>query len=229
MPCCSSDGCAASVTATGRFRRVLWIVLAINVGMFFTEIVAGLVAGSASLQADALDFFADAANYAISLAVLGANLKWRAGAAWVKGASMGLFGLWVLGTVVWHVLHGSVPHAATMGVVGALALAMNVVCLILLTAFRTGDANMRSVWICSRNDVVANVAVLLAALGVFGTGSGLPDFVVASLMAGLAIHGAALILRDATREWREADRHHRPDVHIAIPLDTERSGLRETG
>ncbi|MAU23723.1 MAG: cation transporter [Martelella sp.] len=213
MACCSSETCASSSNnGSPRFRRVLWIVLAINAGMFIAEIVAGLVAGSAALQADALDFFADAANYAISLAVFGSSLRWRAGAAWVKGASMGIFGLWVLATVVWHLANGSVPHAATMGIIGTLALVMNVACLFLLTAFREGDANMRSVWICSRNDVVANVAVLLAALGVFGTGTGWPDFVVASLMAVLAIHGAATILRDASREWREAGRVH--GVHM---------------
>ncbi len=202
MPCCSSDACASTAGSSHRFRRVLWVVLAINAGMFITEIAAGMLAGSAALQADALDFLADATNYAISLTVLGMTLRWRAGAAWVKGASMGVFGLWVMGTVIWHAMHGSVPHAPTMGVVGTLALVMNVICLVLLTAFREGDANMRSVWICSRNDVVANVAVLLAALGVFGTGTGWPDFIVAALMAGLALHGAGQILRDATREWR---------------------------
>ena len=204
MPCCSSDACASPAGSSHRFRRVLWIVLAINAGMFLAEIAAGMLAGSAALQADALDFLADAANYAISLTVLGMTLRWRAGAAWVKGASMGLFGLWVMGTVVWHAVNGSVPHAPTMGVVGTLALIMNVICLVLLTAFRDGDANMRSVWICSRNDVAANLAVLLAALGVFVTGTGWPDFMVAALMAGLALHGAAQIMRDATREWRSA-------------------------
>ena len=213
MPCCSSDACASTAGTSLRFRRVLWIALAINAGMFIAEIAAGMLAGSAALQADALDFFADAANYAISLAVLGMTLRWRAGAAWLKGASMGVFGLWVMGTVVWHAVHGSVPHAPTMGAVGALALVMNLICLVLLTAFRDGDANMRSVWICSRNDVIANIAVLLAALGVFGTGTGWPDFLVAALMAGLALHGAAQILRDATREWRSV----RP-VSVPVPV-----------
>lgn len=208
MPCCSSDNCASSVIkGSSRFRRVLWIALAINAGMFMTEIAAGMLAGSAALQADALDFLADAANYAISLVVLGMSLRWRAGAAWIKGLSMGMFGLWVLGTVVWHMSTGTVPHAPTMGAIGALALVMNLICLILLMAFRDGDANMRSVWICSRNDVIANAAVLLAALGVFGTGTGWPDVVVASLMSGLALQGAAQIMRDAGREWRRATPH----------------------
>ena len=205
MPCCSSDNCASAAGSSPRFRRVLWIALAINAGMFVAEIAAGMLAGSAALQADALDFLADASNYAISLFVLGMSLKWRAGAAWVKGASMGVFGIWVLGTVLWHIANGSVPHAPTMGVIGTLALVANLICLLLLMAFRDRDANMRSVWICSRNDVIANLAVLLAALGVFGTGTGWPDFIVASLMATLALQGAATILRDATREWRSAE------------------------
>ncbi|PZO65817.1 MAG: cation transporter [Paracoccus denitrificans] len=206
MPCCASDTCASSSGNSVRFRRVLWIALAINSGMFLVEIAAGMMSGSAALQADALDFFADASNYAISLFVLGMSLKWRAGAAWVKGASMGVFGVWVLGTVISHIANGSTPHAPTMGVIGVIALVMNLICLLLLMAFRDGDANMRSVWICSRNDVVANVAVLLAALGVFGTGTGWPDFIVATLMAILALQGATTILRDATREWRSATR-----------------------
>ncbi|WP_231730562.1 cation transporter [Celeribacter halophilus] len=199
--------------ADTRFRRVLWVVLVINAAMFVLELGAGMVAGSAALQADALDFLADAANYSISLAVLGAGLRWRAGAAWVKGASMGVFGIWVLGTIVWHIANGSVPHAPTMGLIGLLALIMNVICLVLLTAFRSGDANMRSVWICSRNDVVANCTVLLAALGVFGTGHGWPDFIVAGLMAGLALHGAVQIMRDASREWRDLRKHPVPLLH----------------
>lgn len=204
MPCCASDSCASTAGSSSRFRRVLWIALIINGGMFVAEVIAGMLAGSAALQADALDFFADATNYAISLFVLGMSAKWRAGAAWVKGASMGVFGVWVMVTVVWHLAAGSVPHAPTMGVIGTLALIANLICLVLLMAFRDGDANMRSVWICSRNDAIANGAVLLAALGVFGTGTGWPDIVVASLMAVLALQGAATILRAATLEWREA-------------------------
>jgi Co/Zn/Cd efflux system component len=199
MPCCSDESCAAAA-ATGRYRVVLWIVLGINAAMFLVEIVAGLAVGSAALQADALDFFADAANYGISLFVLGLGIRWRAGAALIKGASMGLFGLWVIGTVVWHALHGTVPGWATMGAVGGVALAANAACLALLYAWRAGDSNMRSVWICSRNDVVANFAVLIAALGVFGTGTGWPDYVVAAVMAVLAIQGAVVVVRQATAE-----------------------------
>lgn len=204
MPCCSNDTCASNVAATGRYRAVLWIVLAINAAMFAVEIIAGLAAGSAALQADALDFFADAANYGISLFVLGMTLRWRSIAALVKGASMGLFGLWVIASVIWHALHGTVPAWGTMGAVGVVALLANGACLALLYAWRDGDANMRSVWICSRNDVIANLAVLGAALGVFGTGTGWPDIIVAAVMAILAIQGAATIIRHALSEQREA-------------------------
>src|SRR4029453_12808820 len=156
------------------YRRVLWAVLAINAVMFLVEIGAGLAAGSASLQADALDFFGDAANYAISLLVVGMALRYRAMAALAKGATMGLFGLWVTGTVFWHALHGTLPSAVTMGAVGFAALAANAISFGLLSAYRDGDANMRSAWICTRNDVLGNLAVLAAAAGVFGTGAGWP-------------------------------------------------------
>ena len=210
MSCCSEDACQAE--ATGRYRVVLWVVLAINAAMFVVEIAAGLAVGSAALQADALDFFADAANYGISLFVLGLGIRWRAGAALVKGGSMGLFGLWVIGNVVWHAYHGTVPGWATMGVVGAAALAANAVCLVLLYAWRNGDANMRSVWICSRNDVLANVAVLAAALGVFGTGTGWPDIVVAAIMAVLALQGAVTVIGQALAELRT------PEGADAVPV-----------
>jgi Co/Zn/Cd efflux system component len=186
-----------------RYRRVLWIVLAINAAMFFIEIGAGLAAGSASLQADALDFLGDASNYAISLLVVGMTLRYRASAALAKGTTMGAFGLWVVGTVVWHALHGTLPSAFTMGAVGFAALAANAVSFGLLWAFREGDANMRSAWICTRNDVLGNLAVLLAAAGVFGIGNGWPDVVVAAIMAGLALQGATTVMRQSLGELRQ--------------------------
>jgi Co/Zn/Cd efflux system component len=181
---------------------VLWAVLALNASMFVVEVAAGLAAGSASLQADALDFLGDAANYGISLFVVGMALRYRAMAAVAKGASMGLFGLWVIGTVVWHALRGSVPEPLTMGVIGFVALAVNVAAFGLLYAFRGGDANMRSAWICTRNDVLGNLAVLLAAAGVLGTGTGWPDLAVAAIMATLASQGAWTVLRQAAGELR---------------------------
>ena len=182
------------------YRRVLWVVLAINAAMSAIEIGAGLAAGSASLQADALDFLGDAANYAISLFVVGMALRYRAMAALAKCVTMGAFGLWVIGVTVWHALHGTLPQAFTMGAVGSAALVANAVSFGLLWAYRSGDANMRSAWICTRNDVLGNLAVLLAALGVLGTGTGWPDLIVAAIMAGLALQGAAIVLRQAHGE-----------------------------
>ncbi len=186
------------------YRRVLWVVLAINAAMFAVEVAAGVAAGSASLQADALDFLGDAGNYAISLFVVGMALRYRATAAFLKGATMGVFGVWVLGVTAWHVWHATLPHAATMGAVGVAALIANAASFGLLWAYRGGDANMRSAWVCTRNDVLGNLAVLLAALGVFGTGTGWPDVIVASIMAGLALQGAWFVLQQSLQELRVA-------------------------
>jgi Co/Zn/Cd efflux system component len=186
-----------------RYRQVLWGVLGINAVMFLIEIVAGLAAGSVSLQADALDFLADAGNYGMSLWVIGMSLHYRARAALVKGATMGLFGLWVLGATIWHAVHGTLPHAMAMGTVGAVALAANAVVFGMLWAYRGGDSNMRSVWLCSRNDVIGNLAVLLAALGVFGTGTAWPDISVAAAMAALALQGAVHVMRQGLGELRQ--------------------------
>ena len=203
MDCC--DHCQTFDPERGNpsYRRALWIVLAINAGMFLVEIGAGLAAGSASLQADALDFLGDAANYGISLLVAGMTLRYRAMAAFAKGVSMGAFGLWVIATVVWHAVQGTLPSAAMMGAVGFAALAANAVSFGILWFYRTGDANMRSAWICTRNDVLGNLAVLLAALGVFGTGTGWPDVVVAVIMAALALQGASTVLRQSLGELRQ--------------------------
>ena len=185
------------------YRRVLWVVLGINAAMFLVEVGAGLAAGSASLQADALDFLGDAANYAISLFVVGMALRYRASAALAKGTTMGLFGLWVVGTVLWHAWHSTLPSAFTMGAVGVTALVANASSFGLLWRHRHGDANMRSAWICTRNDVLGNLAVLLAAAGVFGTGTGWPDVIVAAIMAALAIQGAATVIRQSLGELRQ--------------------------
>lgn len=182
------------------YRRILWIVLIINFVMFLVEVIAGVAAGSVSLQADALDFLADSANYAISLFVIGMALRRRAQAAMIKGITMALFGLWVIGNTLWHVFYGDVPDAITMGAVGMAALISNAVVFALLWAYRHGDSNMRSVWVCSRNDVIGNFAVLLAALGVFGTGTAWPDIAVASIMAGLAVQGSIVIALQAHSE-----------------------------
>jgi Co/Zn/Cd efflux system component len=182
------------------YRRVLWAVLAINAAMFAVEVAAGMAAGSASLQADALDFLGDAGNYAISLFVVGMALRYRALAALLKGATMGMFGVWVVAVTAWHIWHGTVPYAFTMGAVGTAALLANAASFGLLYAYRGGDSNMRSAWICTRNDVLGNLAVLLAALGVLGTDTGWPDVAVATIMAALALQGAYMVL---TQSWSE--------------------------
>src|SRR3546814_273920 len=145
--------------------------------MFAVEIVAGVAAHSAALKADALDFLGDSANYAISLGVAGMALQWRGRAALLKGTSLLLLGLWILGSTVWMAMTGALPQAETMGVIGVLALLANLVCAVMLWRHRDGDANRRSVWICSRNDAIGNIAVVAAALGVFGTGTAWPDIV----------------------------------------------------
>jgi Co/Zn/Cd efflux system component len=200
--CCSHHSSPDPHRGNKTYQRVLMAVLAINAAMFAVEIGAGLMAGSASLQADALDFAGDAANYAISLFVVGMALRYRAMAALAKGATMGAFGLWVIGTVAWHALHGTLPSAFTMGAVGLAALVANAASFGLLWAYRGGDANMRSAWVCTRNDVLGNLAVLAAAGGVFGTGTGWPDIVVAAIMATLALQGAVLVIRQSLGELR---------------------------
>ena len=184
------------------YRRVLWAVLGINAAMFALEVLAGIAAGSASLQADALDFLGDSGNYAISLFVAGMALRYRASAALLKGATMGALGVWVLSVTLWHVLHGTFPNSLTMGMVGVLALIANATSFGLLYRYRGGDSNMRSAWICTRNDVLGNLAVLVAALGVFGTGTGWPDVIVAAIMASLAIQGAYVVLKQSWSELR---------------------------
>jgi cation diffusion facilitator family transporter len=185
-----------------RYRRVLWAVLGINAAMFLIEIVAGVVSGSMSLQADALDFLADAGNYGISLFVVGMALHYRAQAALAKGATMALFGLWVIGEIILHAVQGTVPDPMTMSAVGFAALAANTIVFGMLWAYRGGDSNMRSVWLCSRNDVLGNLAVLLAALGVFGTGTGWPDVIVAAVIAALALQGSWQVIRQSIQELR---------------------------
>jgi cation diffusion facilitator family transporter len=196
---CEAHDHAEGPPAPG-YRRVLWIALLINTIMFGVEIVAGLNSGSVSLLADAIDFFGDAANYGVTLAVLSLGLVWRARAALVKSASMMLFGGAVLGKALWSMSQGVPPEPLTMGLIGALALAANLGVAALLYAFRAGDANMRGVWLCTRNDAIGNLAVMVAALGVFGTGTAWPDLAVAMVMAGLAVSSGWTVMRQARRE-----------------------------
>jgi Co/Zn/Cd efflux system component len=206
MVCCHESSCSDAARSDAlnspKWRRALWTALFINTVFFVAEIVAGVAAGSASLQADALDFFGDAANYAISLGVAGMALAWRARAALAKGGTMIAFALWVLGNTAWHALYGTLPRAEVMGIVGVAALIANGGVALLLYRFRTGDANMRAVWICSRNDALGNLAVMLAAIGVFGTGTGWPDAIVAAIMGGLGLRGGWQIISHARNELR---------------------------
>jgi Co/Zn/Cd efflux system component len=206
-PACSGAacGCHGNPVFDGvdpRYKRALWTVIAINGAMFVTEIAAGQAAGSQALQADALDFLGDTLTYGMSLAVIGMSLKVRSMAALAKGVSLSLMGLWVLGSTAYQLLYLGVPRAEVMGVVGLMALAANLASVLLLMRYKDGDANVRSVWLCSRNDAIGNVAVMVAAASVWGTTTAWPDLIVAATMAGLFLNSSMLILRQAWREYR---------------------------
>ncbi|HKQ30033.1 MAG TPA: cation transporter [Burkholderiales bacterium] len=195
--CCAP---ASGASVDPRFRRALWIALVVNAVMFAIEIAGGVTADSVSLLADAVDFLGDAANYAVTLFVLALAPVWRSRAALIKGVSMGTYGVFVLAKAGWNAAVGVVPEPITMGAIGILALAANLSVAFMLYAFRHGDANMRSVWLCSRNDAIANVAVILAAVGVVGTGTAWPDLIVASMIALLAIISSRSVLLQALEE-----------------------------
>lgn len=187
------------------FRRALWIVIAINGGMFAIEIAAGALAGSQALQADALDFLGDTLTYGISLLVLSMSLRIRAMAALLKGLSLAAMGLWVFGSTAYQVVVLGLPNAQVMGGIGLLALAANLVSMFVLMRHKDGDSNVRSVWLCTRNDAIGNIAVMVAAGGVYLSRSAWPDLIVAGLMAGLFLWSSAQITRQAIGELR-ADR-----------------------
>lgn len=197
-----SDACCPpqSPAADPAYRRILAIALVLNVSMFLIELASGVAAGSSSLLADAIDFAGDASNYALSLGALTMLPVWRSRVALLKGISMGAYGVLVLAITAWHARSGTLPEAATMGIVALLALAVNVGVAGMLYRYRTGDADMRSVWLCSRNDAIANIAILLAAAGVLGSGSGWPDWAVAALLSILALTSSVSVVRLARRE-----------------------------
>lgn len=205
MACCHHDHHDAPPAKDGRYRAILWIALIANAAMFAVEIGAGFASRSVALEADALDFLGDAATYAISLVVLDRALAWRARAALLKGGAMAAFGAFVLADAAVKALAGAPPEPLTMGAVGALALATNVGVAILLFSHRDGDANRQSVWLCSRNDAIGNVAVIAAASGVFATGSAWPDLAVAAVMAALALSAAWRVIRQARQELARVD------------------------
>lgn len=199
VSCCDS-ACASKTSVSPGYRKALWVALVINALMFALEIVGGMKSGSVSLLADAVDFAGDAANYGITLAVLSLGLAWRSRAAMVKGLSMAAFGFFVITKTGWAAINGIPPEPMTMGIIAVLALLANGSVALMLYTFRDGDANMRSVWLCSRNDALGNIAVMLAAFGVFGTGKNWPDLIVAIIMAGLALSSGITVIRHASQE-----------------------------
>jgi len=203
--CCGHNGQFDGVSKD--YKRRLWLVIALNAIMFAVEMTAGHMAKSQALQADALDFFSDALTYGVSLAVIGASIKVRTLAALGKGISLLLMGVWVFGSTIYRVMYLGVPEAEIMGVVGFMALATNLASVALLVKYKDGDANVRSVWLCSRNDAIGNVAVMFAALGVWGSGSGWPDVIVAGIMATLFLSSAFQIIKQALAERRAVVEH----------------------
>lgn len=201
-------GCSGNPNFDGvdsNYKRILWVVILINAAMFFVEMSAGKLAGSQALQADALDFLGDALTYGLSLAVIGMSLKIRSTAALLKGFSLLLMGLWVFGSTTYQFFILGVPQAEIMGFIGLLALAANMASVLLLMRYKDGDANVRSVWLCSRNDAIGNVAVMMASAAVWLTASAWPDLVVAIIMAGLFLRSAQLILVQAWQEYHSGE------------------------
>jgi Co/Zn/Cd efflux system component len=209
---CCSDGVPVFDGMDPRYRRVLWAVIGINGAMFLTEMIAGQLAGSQALKADALDFLADTVTYGLSLAVIGATLRKRASAALLKGFSLSAMALWVFGSTVYRTLVLGMPKAEVMGAIGVLALAANLASVLFLLPYKDGDANVRSVWLCSRNDAIGNVIVVFAALGVWGTATAWPDLAVATLMAAIFLTSSVQIIRQAWAEYRTELHQPQPEA-----------------
>lgn len=208
---CCSGGVPVFDGLNPRYKRILWTVIGINGAMFLTEMIAGQLAGSQALKADALDFLADTVTYGLSLAVIGTSLRLRASAALLKGASLSAMALWVFGSTLYQTLVLGLPKAEVMGLIAVLALAANLASVLLLLPYKDGDANVRSVWLCSRNDAIGNVIVMFAALGVWGTATAWPDLAVAAVMAGIFLTSSVQILRRAWAEYH-TDAWGMPDL-----------------
>lgn len=205
---CCAEGVPVFDGMDSGYRRILWTVIAINGAMFLTEMIVGHLARSQALQADALDFLADTVTYGLSLAVIGFSLKTRATAALLKGVSLSVMVAWVLGSTIYHTFVLGLPRAELMGGIGVLALAANLGSVLLLMRYKDGDANVRSVWLCSRNDAIGNVVVMIAAVAVWGTGTAWPDLAVAALMAGIFLISSLQILSAALAEFRVGRQTH---------------------
>ena len=202
--CCDHDDIDHAALQVASFRKALWVVLLINGVMFVAEFTSAFYAGSVSLQADALDFLGDTVTYAITLMAMGYSLKIRAKVALLKGVSLGMLGLWVYGQMLYYLLNDQMPSYEIMGAMGVIAFVANVVSALLLYRFRVGDSNMQSVWLCSRNDAIGNLAIIVAASGVFATGSAWPDFIVATIMATLSVTASYRIIKLSVHEMAEA-------------------------
>ncbi|WP_137113315.1 cation transporter [Mesorhizobium sp. GR13] len=205
---CCSGGVPVFDGMDPRYKLVLWIVIGLNGIMFLIEMLAGQLAGSQALKADALDFLADTITYGLSLAVIGSSLRARATAALFKGLSLSLMAVWVFGTTLYQTLILGVPSAEVMGIIGFMALSANVASVSFLMPYKDGDANVRSVWLCSRNDAIGNVVVMVAAFGVWGTATAWPDLIVAGLMASIFLSSSVQILRQALAEYRAGTPEH---------------------
>ncbi|MEG1834447.1 MAG: cation transporter [Burkholderiaceae bacterium] len=217
MSGCCHGGCAPlSASTNRRFRRALWIALIANAVMFLVEAGASWRAESTALLADAIDFLGDSANYAVSLMALAAGAVWRSRVALAKGWTMAGYGVLVLAVAAFSVARGAQPEPMTMATVGFVALLVNASVAVLLYAFRDGDANMRSVWLCSRNDAIGNVAVMLAAAGVFGSGTIWPDVGVAVLLGGLSLSAARSVITHARAELERQSVEPAPQPAVAV-------------
>ena len=204
--CCNNSVAPGNSPNDLKFRRVLWIALVINAVMFVVELYAGILANSSALLADSADFLGDSANYAITLIVLPLAKVWRSRTALLKGLTMTLFALAILTFAVVNAFSQTIPAAITMGTVGFAALVANIFVAYLLYTFRDGDANSRSVWLCSRNDAISNIAVIFAAIAVFVFENRWPDIVVALLIGGLVLHSGISVLRQAYQELKDNNR-----------------------
>lgn len=201
MACCDHN-IDENILKVKNFRKILWIVFAVNFLMFIVEFGTAFYANSVSLQADALDFLGDAVTYGVTLMVLGSSLRVRASVALLKGISMGGLGIWIFARTFWNMSENIIPIASLMGTIGLVALIANVFSALLLYKYRGGDSNMRSIWLCSRNDAIGNLAILIAASGVFTLKSGWPDFIVALLMASLSTIASIQIIKQASSELK---------------------------